>query len=206
MKIYTFDAAPNARRLQLFLNHKGIAIETEQIDMLAQAQLTDEYRAIVPAGTVPALVLDDGTVLTEVIGQCVYLEELHPEKPLLGTNALEKALVSSWDHKLFGGLMGAIASMLRNRSKAWTNRGLPGPLDLPQIPELVDRGKAQLGYILPELDAHLANNEWVIGDSMTLADIDLLVGVEFLSWVKESVPEECENLKSWYEKASAALS
>lgn len=206
MKIYTFDAAPNARRLQLFMNYKGITIETEQIDMLAQAQLTDEYRAIVPTGTVPALILEDGTVLTEVIGQCVYLEELHPQKPLLGTTPLEKALVSSWDHTLFAGLMGAIASMLRNRSKAWTNRGLPGPLDLPQIPELVERGKAQIDYILPELDAHLADNTWVIGDTLTLADIDLLVGIEFLSWVKESVPDECGHVKNWYEKASAELS
>lgn len=206
MKLYTFDAAPNAQRLQRFLDYKGLSIDTEQIDMGAQAQLTDEYRAIIPSGTVPGLVLDDGTVLTEVIGQCVYLEELHPEKPLLGTTALEKALVYSWDHKLLGGLMTGIASMLRNRSKAWVNRGLPGPLDLPQIPELVERGKAQIDYFLPELDAHLAQNEWVIGDTLTLADIDLLVGVEFLAWVKESVPDDCENLKRWYAQASAALS
>lgn len=205
MKLYTFDAAPNARRLQLFLNHKGISLETEQVDMLAQAQLTDQYRAIVPTGTVPALVLDDGTVLTEVIGQCVYLEELYPEKPLLGTTALDKALVASWDHRLFCGLMMAIAGILRNRGKSFANRGLPGPLDLPQIPELVERGKAQIGHLLPELDAHLGNNEWVIGDTMTMADIDLLVTVDFLSWVKESVPDTCGHLQSWYEKASAAL-
>lgn len=205
MKLYTFDAAPNARRLQLFLNYKGITLETEQIDMLSQAHLADDYRAIVPTGTVPALVLDDGTVLTEVIGQCVYLEELYPEKPLLGTTALEKAAVASWDHKLFCGLMTAIASMLRNRGKSFIDRGLPGPLDLPQIPDLVQRGKLQIDHILPELDAHLAHNEWVAGDTITLADIDLLASLDFLAWVKESIPEECGHLKNWYAKASAAL-
>lgn len=205
MKIYTFDNAPNGRRLQLFLNYKGISIDTEQVDMLSQAQLTDAYRAVVPTGTVPALVLDDGTVMTEVIGQCVYLEALHPDKPLLGSTALEKALVMSWDHKLYGGLFNAIASMLRNRSKAFENRGLPGPLDLPQIPDLVTRGKLQVDYMLPELDAHLATNTWVIGDTLTMADIDLLVACDFLAWVKESIPETCGHLSDWYQRAAAEL-
>ena len=205
MKIYTFDNAPNGRRLQLFLNYKGLSIDTEQVDMLSQAQLTDEYRAIVPTGTVPALVLDDGSVMTEVIGQCVYLEAIHPDKPLLGSSAMEKALIMSWDHKLYGGLFTAIASMLRNHSKAFENRGLPGPLDLPQIPQLVTRGKLQIDYMLPELDAHLANNTWVIGDTLTMADIDLLVACDFLAWVKESIPETCSHLSDWYARASAEL-
>jgi len=205
MKLHTFDNAPNARRLQLFLNYKGISIETEQVDMMTQAQLTDEYRAIVPTGTVPALVLDDGTVLTEVIGQCVYLEELHPEKPLLGSTPLEKALVASWDHKLYAGIFTAIAGMLRNRGRSFENRGLPGPLNLPQIPDLVERGKLQVDFMLPELDEHLARNTWVIGDTFSMADIDLLVACDFLAWVKESIPESCGSLTAWYQRAAAEL-
>ena len=92
MKVYTFDAAPNAQRLGLFIKYKGIELETQQIDMMSAEQLGDEYRAVNPACTVPALVLDDGTVLSEVVGACHYLESLHPEKPLMGTTALEKAL------------------------------------------------------------------------------------------------------------------
>ena len=68
MKLYTFDPAPNPKRLALFMHYKGIDIDTVQIDLNAQEQLGDEYRAINPDCTVPALVLDDGTVLTEVIG------------------------------------------------------------------------------------------------------------------------------------------
>jgi len=205
MKLYTYDPAPNPRRLALFMQHKGIEIETQQIDMMVAEQLGDDYRNINPDCTVPALVLDDGTVLTEVIGICAYLEELHPEKPLLGTTALEKALVISWDHKLFLGVMMSIASMLRNRGDGFRDRALPGALDIPQIPELAERGALQLQDVIPKLDAHLANNAWVAGENFSFADIDLLVATDFMAWVKQSIPEDCTHLKAWREKASAQL-
>ncbi len=205
MKLYTYDPAPNPRRLALYLKLKGIVLETQQVDMLVAGQLTDAYRAINPACTVPALVLDDGTVLTEVIGMYTYLEQLHPAPPLMGTTAVERAQVVSWCHKLFHGLMMAIASALRNRGKSFVNRALPGTLDTPQIPELVERGLLQVRHILPELDAHLATSTWVAGDNFTVADIDLLVTIDFLAWIKESVPEHCPHLKSWYTRASAKV-
>lgn len=203
MKLYTYDPAPNPRRLALFLKLKGLAIDTQQVDLLANEQLGDAYREINPALSVPALVLDDGTVLTEVIGIYTYLDELHPQPPLMGSTAAERAQVISWCHRLFSGLMMAIAGALRNRGKSFVNRALPGPLDTPQIPELVERGLLQIGYILPELDAHLAKSTWLAGDIFSVADIDLLVCVDFLAWIRQSVPDECAHLKDWYQRACA---
>jgi len=203
VKLYTYDPAPNPRRLALFLKCKGIALDTQQVDLVTGEQLGDAYRRINPACTVPALVLDDGTVLSEVIGIYTYLEELHPTPPLMGSTAVERARVSSWCHSLFSGLTVAIAGVLRNRSKNFRNRALPGPLDTPQIPELVERGLLQVRYILPELDKHLASSTWVAGDNFTVADIDLLVATDFLAWIKEPVPESCKHLKAWYQRATA---
>jgi glutathione S-transferase len=59
--------------------------------------------------------------------------------------------------------------------------------------------------MLPSIDAHLANSTWLAGDNFTFADIELLAGVDFLAWVKQSVPEDCTHLKAWYERASAEL-
>jgi glutathione S-transferase len=205
MKLYTYDPAPNPRRLALFMQYKGIELDTQQVDLGTGEQLQDTYRQINPDCSVPALVLDDHTVLTEVIGICCYLEGLHPEKPLLGTDPLERALVLSWDHRIFANMSAAIAGMLRNRSRAFANRALPGPLDLPQIPELVERGKLQLAHVLPGLDAELASRPWIAGDNFTFADIDLLVAVDFLGWVKQSVPETCTHLLDWYARAKAEL-
>jgi glutathione S-transferase len=203
MKLYTYDPAPNPRRLTLFLKLKGIEIDTQQVDMLIAEQLTDTYRQINPQCSVPALVLDDGTLLTEVISIYGYLEELHPEPALLGTTATERALVIGWCHKLFVGLMMAIAGALRNRGKSFINRALPGPIDTPQIPEMVERGLLQIRHILPELDKHLAKSVWVAGDTFSVADIDLLVSIDFLAWIRESVPEHCTHLKDWHQRATA---
>ena len=205
MKLYTFDTAPNPRRLTLFMQYKGINIETRQIDMRALEQLSDEYQTINPERTVPALVLDDGTVLTEVVGICVYLEALFPDKPLLGSSALEKALIISWDHKIFAGLSAATAGILRNSSKGFVDRALPGPINLPQIPELAERGRLQIPQLLPKLNEPLANNQWVAGDNFSLADIDLMVSIDFLAWVKQSVPDEYTHLKNWHERAAAVF-
>ena len=83
MKLYTFDAAPNPARLGMFMQYKGISLDTIQIDLGAEEQLGEAYRAIVPEATVPALVLDDGTVLCSVIAIAHYLESQYPDKPLL---------------------------------------------------------------------------------------------------------------------------
>lgn len=201
MKIYTYDPAPNPQRLTLFLKLKGLEIETHQVDMVNGEHLTDAYRELNPAGTVPALILDDGTVLSEVIGIYTYLEALHPDPPLLGSTPLERAQVMSWCHHLFTGLTSGIASVFRNRSKGFRDRGLPGPLNLPQIPELVERGQAQIDFHLPQIDAHLAATPWLAGDNFTAADIDLFVTLGFLGWIKKPIPESCTHLLAWQEHA-----
>ena len=206
MKLYTFDAAPSPRRLGLFMQYKGIEIETRQVDMMAGEQLAPEYKAINPQCTVPALVLDDGTVLSEVIGICTYLEALHPDKPLFGTTPLEKALVASWIHKIFNSLMMGVAEALRNASPGFVNRALPGPLDVPQIPELAERGKMRLEHGWKAMDSELAGVQWLAGDSFSQADIDLLVCSEFSGWVKCAPGEELANVQALLGRISSELS
>lgn len=201
MKLYTYDPAPNPRRLALFMAYKGIEIDTQQIDLMTGEQLGEAYRAINPLCTVPALALDDGTVLTEVIGQCLYLEELFPDRPLLGTSPLERAQVISADHQLFLTAFMPIADMLRNSKSAFTDRALPGPLNLPQLEALVERGKLRLDHAWQSLDDTLGRQPWVAGDNPSFADIDLLVVSEFAEWVKESVPENCTHLQRWLQQA-----
>lgn len=205
MKLYTFDPAPNPKRLQLFIDYKGIEVETTQVDLMKLEQLGDDYRAVNPAGTVPALVLDDGTLLTEVIGACVYLEEQFPDKPLLGRTALERAEVISWDHRLFNTCFMAVAEILRNGNPNFAGRALPGPLEIPQIPELVERGRMRLAPSLKAVDAALGDSPFLAGDTVSLADIDLLVCTEFMGWVKESLPESCANIRAWLPRAKEAL-
>ncbi|MDG1772780.1 MAG: glutathione S-transferase family protein [Oceanicoccus sp.] len=200
MKIYTFEAAPNPRRLKLFLGYKGVDIETETINIRDGEQFSDSFKAINPDCTVPALQLDDGTVITNVIAACLYLESLYPEKPLLGLTPLEQAKIVSWDHSIFTEGFTAVAEMLRNGSEAFKGRALPGAVALEQIPGLVDRGQIRLQAFFNKLDTHLADREFIVGNAISLADIDLYALCDFAKWVKQSIPEDCRHLQSWYQR------
>jgi len=205
MHLYTFDSAPNPRRLGLFLAYKGIDLETTQIDMRANEHRGEAFLDINPLGTLPALATDEGALLTEVIGICSYLEARYPERPLLGRDALERALVLSWDHRLYFTIFEPFAEVLRNRSPAFENRALPGPIDIAQIPELVERGRLRYRTGLELLDKELAERPFLCGDQVSLADFDLLVAIETGSWIKESVPEHCTELLAWLERTRAVL-
>lgn len=203
MHLYSFDSAPSPRRVGLFIAYKGLDIPTTQIDMRAQAHLKPEYLAINALGTVPALRTGEGVMLTEIVAICAYLEAQFPDKPLMGRTALEQALVLNWDHRVFTTLIEPFAEILRNRSPAFTNRALPGPIDVEQIPALVDRGRKRFRAGLELFDRELGEQPFLCGEHFTQADIDLMVVLETSSWVKESLPESCTRLQAWLERANA---
>lgn len=205
MHLYTYDPAPNPRRLALFLVWKNIDIQTTQVDLMQLEQLGDAYRAINPAGTVPSLVLDDGTLMTEVIAICDYLESLHPQKPLLGTTPLERAQVLGWDHQIYMSTFTAIAEILRNGNPNFADRALPGPAKTAQIPQLVERGRERLQRGWHFYEEALSTHDFLVGEALTLADIDLLVSTEFAGWVKESIPDNCPALLAWRDRVRKSL-
>jgi glutathione S-transferase len=206
MHLYTYDSAPNPRRLGLFLAYKGIELPTTQIDMRENEHRGETFLAINHLGTLPALLTDEGVLLTEVIAICDYLEALFPERPLMGTTPLVRALVLSWDHRIFVSIFEAFAEMLRNRSPAFAHRALPGPIDIEQIPALEERGRKRFRASLELFDTELGERPFLCGDAISFADIDLLVGVETARWVKEGIPDGCAHLRAWHERCRAILS
>lgn len=202
MKLYDFKAAPNPRRARIFLVEKGIEIETEQVDLREKQQFSDAYKAINPRCTVPALVLDDGTVLTEALAICRYFEELQPEPALFGRTPLERALVTMWEQRALLDGLSAVGEALRNHSKFFAGHALTGSKAYEQIPALAERGRARALQFWEELDGQLANGEFVVGDAYTMADINAQVMVDFAQWIKLDVPEELGNLRRWHAQVS----
>ena len=100
MKLYDGGRAPNPRRVRDFLAEKGITVPTEQVDLGALQQRSEAYTAVNPMQRVPALVLDDGTVIAESMAICRYFEALQPEPPLFGRGALGSALVEMWNRRV----------------------------------------------------------------------------------------------------------
>ena len=197
MKLYTYNSAPNPRRLELFMGYKGIKIETVQVDLGAKEHFNDDFLCINSLATVPALSLDDESVLTEIISICDYLESYYPDKPLMGISALERAQVLSWDHRLHGEFLLAVAEVLRNTSKIFTDRAIPGQTSFAQIPELAKRGHRRIDMIFTELENYLTTHTYFVGDSLTLADIDAFCCFEFCGWIKKATPKGNTNTYAW---------
>ena len=197
MILYTYPGAPNPRRLEIFMREKGIELNTQHIDLRKGENKSQAFLAINPNGTVPVLVLDNGTVLTEVIEIISYLEELHPNPPLLGETAEERAQVLGWDHRCYCEGLEAIAEVMRNENPAFKNRALPGPVAHAQIPELIARGRKRTTQFFEVLEKHLSKRDFMVGDKLTLADIDAYVIAEFAGWIKHDVAEQNVNLQLW---------
>ncbi|MBT4489329.1 MAG: glutathione S-transferase [Rhodospirillaceae bacterium] len=202
MKFYDSKTAPSPRRVRIFIAEKGLDIETVDIDMRKGEQLSDEFRAINPNCTVPVLELDDGNRLLTTAGIWQYLEAIHPEPALMGATALEKGLIADirWQIE-FSGSMG-MAEALRNTVPGMKGRALPGPDNYEQIPELGERGKLRVQRFLGRIDDMIGDKEFVAGDNYTVADIDLMILIDFAGWLKMGLPEDAANAKRWYDAVS----
>src|SRR5690554_3036617 len=94
MKLYGYFRSSAAYRVRIALNYKSIPYESVSVHLLKDGgqQLSDAYRAINPAGLVPALV-DGGLNLGQSMAILEYLEETHPEPALLPVDARGRARV-----------------------------------------------------------------------------------------------------------------
>lgn len=191
MKLYDSRRAPNPRRVRWFLAEKGVDdLEIVQIDLMAGEHKTPEYRAEVGMTSVPALILDDGTAMTESVAICRYLESLYPEPNLFGLDARETAIIEMWTRR--AELMAAMPLMQAVR------HGHPALAVLEtQIPEVAANNRQMAERSLAIFDKRLGESEWIAADRVTMADGVLYSGIEFSRLVRFEVPEAMPNVTRW---------
>lgn len=197
MKLYDSKTAPNPRRTRIFLAEKGITLPTEQVDIMAMQHKTPEYTAINPLQRMPALVLDDGTVITESMAICRYFEALQPEPPLFGVGPKEIALVEMWNRRCEINFFSNVAAVFRHLHPAMKE------LEVPQVPAWAEANKPRVAWFLQLLDGELAKREFIAGDRFSVADITAQVTVDFLKPAKLAIPEGLTHVKRWHAAVSA---
>jgi glutathione S-transferase len=197
MKLYDGGRAPNPRRVRIFLAEKGITVPTEQIDLGKLQQRSDAYAAINPMQRVPALVLDDGTVIAESIAICRYFEALAPDPPLFGRGPLDAALVEMWNRRAELHFLFPVASAFQHLHPA-----MKIMVD-PQVPAWGEANKPRVTAFLEFLDGELKSRPYVAGKEFTVADITALVAVDFMRVSKLAVPDNLANVRRWHEAVSA---
>ncbi|MEZ5718965.1 MAG: glutathione S-transferase [Burkholderiaceae bacterium] len=197
LTLYDCATAPSPRRARILLAEKGVAYDTVPVDLRTGEQLGETYRQINPQCTVPALRTDEGGLLADNAAITAYLEARYPAPPLLGTTPAEKAEIASWNWRMeFEGLL-AIAEALRNSAPAMANRALPGAVNYPQIPALVERGLARVDQFFDTLNARLAGRNFVATERFSVADITAVVAVDFARIVKRKPGEQHPHLLRW---------
>lgn len=197
MKLFDGGRAPNPRRVRVFLAEKGIKVPTEQVDLGAMAHKSPAYAAVNPLQRVPALELDDGTIITESIAICRYFELLQPKPVLFGSDPKEIAIIEMWQRRVELHLLFPVSQVFRSLHPAMAQ------MEVPQVPAWGEANKPRVIEFLGILDKELAKRRHVASENYTVADITGLIAIDFMKPAKLNVPDSLPNVKRWHAEVSA---
>jgi len=191
MKLYDDKGAPNPRRVRVFIEEKGMDVPKTPVSIMEGGHKTPEYRKIAPNARVPALELDDGTVILESMSICRYLEGVQPEPNLLGNDAKEQGLIDAMSRRMEFELMGAMASAFRHTNEAMA------ALE-KQFREFGESQREVANRRLKVLDKDLEGKEFLVCDRFTVADITAYCILDFFPRVTQfEIGEDLTNLHHW---------
>ena len=173
MKLYDNPMANSSRKVRMFLVEKNISdVEIIKIDLMKGEHKTPEYRAIAPNSRIPALQLDDGTVIVESTAICRYLESLYPEPNLFGESPMEIASIEMWQARIYNELMIPLAMGFRHLHPAMSGMETQNK-DYGEVQKNI--GMKSLQYF----NGVLSESEFVAGDRYTFADIQMITTTDF---------------------------
>ncbi|MDH3643467.1 MAG: glutathione S-transferase family protein [Gammaproteobacteria bacterium] len=200
MKLYDFPGAPNPRRVRMFAAEKAIPLESITVDLASTENRRAEFLQKNPSGKIPVLELDDGTCIAESVAICRYLEAIHPDPNLFGTNPVEAALIEMHHRHIELELLSQIGvSWVNGPIVAKLTKGLFEP-----IPAAKERSDAAVRDYYGRLDGQLANAPYVGGDRFSIADITALIAVDFATAMVDLKPaDEHQSLWRWHAGVSA---
>lgn len=196
MKLYDLKAGLNPRRVRIFLAEKGVTIPVVQVDMMKGENRTPEFLSLNPLGTMPILELDDGTILTESMAICRYIESLHPEPNLLGASALEQAQIEMWSRRAELELMRPLVDQFRHLNPFWKDR-------IEQLPDYGALAQSKAREAMAWFDRELASRPYLAGARYTVADITAQCALLLGKGTGLPIPDELKNLGRWWADVSA---
>jgi glutathione S-transferase len=197
LKLYNSNFAPNPRRVRIFLAEKGLSIPRVEVDLAKLEHKTAEFSALNPFQTIPVLELDDGTIISESIAICRYVEEIHPEPNLFGATPLERATVEMWQRLLEWRLLLPIAQVMRHSHPHMAK------MEEPQVPDWAAANRPRALRNMQIFDGVLRSRPFIAGDRFTVADITGLVALDFTRPARIAIPPELVHLNRWRNELTA---
>jgi len=197
MKLYSSKFAPNPRKVLIYLKEKNISdIEIIDLDLGKLEHKTPEYRAIAPNSRVPALQLDDGTVILETTAMCRYLECLYPEPNMFGESPIEIASIEMWYSRVSFELMVPLMHGFRHTH--------PHMSAMENQNEEYGLAQRKLGIKeLKNYDTIIQSREFIAGDRFTYADLQMVTSLQFLVRLNKLNIEDYGNLNEYIIQVSS---
>ncbi|MDK1373616.1 MULTISPECIES: glutathione S-transferase family protein [unclassified Sinorhizobium] len=193
MKLYQ-GIGPNSYRVRIFMAEKGITLPMVDIDFFKGEHRAPGFLKLNSLGQIPVLELDDGTIITESVAICRYLEETHPEPPLFGTDAVSRAKVEMWNRRAELVIFTTVGNVALHTEDFFKDR-------LTQFPAFAETERKAVPNKWAWLDRELADGRpFLAGEHFSIADIT--AGV--CGWLGEAfgmeIPDSLENVKRWNER------
>ena len=197
MKLYSSKFAPNPRKVLIYLKEKNISdIEIIDLDLGKLEHKTPEYRAIAPNSRVPALQLDDVTVILETTAMCRYLECLYPEPNMFGESPIEIASIEMWYSRVSFELMMPLMHGFRHTH--------PHMSAMENQNEEYGLAQRKLGIKeLENYDTIIQSREFIAGDRFTYADLQMVTSLQFLVRLNKLNIEDYGNLNEYIIQVSS---
>lgn len=190
MKLYQGDG-PNSYRVRIFMAEKGIALPVVRIDFARMEHKSPEFLKLNSLGQIPVLELGDGTVITESLAICRFLEELYHEPALFGTGAVNRGKVEMWNRRMEQEIFAAIGNVALHSDPFFKDRHT-------QVPAFAEAQRAAVPGKWAWLNGELADGRpFIAGDFFSTADI---IGMS-AAWLGDvfgmAMPTGLDNVSSW---------
>ena len=199
MKLFN-SMGPNPHIVRMYAAELGVTFdEVEEIDLMAGDNRKPEYLQHNPAGQLPALVLDNGEIISEITAICEYLDETTDDKTLIGNTAAERAHTRMWTRRVDLGICEPMVNGFRYAE------GMAIFKDrMVTVPEGADGLKSVAQSKLAWLDEQMADGrEFVAGSTVSLADVLLFGMLAFAANVGQPLNADHKRVGAWFERMAA---
>jgi glutathione S-transferase len=191
IKLYTYPASSNSRKVRVVLLEKGLEFERVTIDLSKREQKSPEYLKIHPYGTVPALddegfVVYDSTVINE------YLEDEYPYPPLMPEDSEGRARAR---------LMEDLRDSHFNPAFGQLNRELRKP-EAERDPKVIEQARAKIAECFDRIEKELEGRDYLAGP-FSLADIAFIPNIDSLDRMQIHVDPKYKNIHAWIARLKA---
>ncbi|NKB54809.1 MAG: glutathione S-transferase family protein [Alphaproteobacteria bacterium] len=188
--LYHLWLSPFSRKVRIVLGEKGldVSLKVEKV-----WERREEFLTLNPTGEVPVLVQDDGMVLSESAAIVEYLDETHPDPPLIGRSPAMRAetrrLVAWFDLKFH---QEVTANLVNEKiMKRFLGLGEPDSAAIRAGNQNIHFHLDYIGYLTEQ-------RRWIAGDELTLADIAAAAHLSCVDYLGDVPWDEHVAAREWY--------